>query len=259
MRCPTVREKLLDYLDDQVASGGRARIEAHLAGCADCRAELAALLRSEDALHALAAVLPAPQLADDLRQRLAAPRPRPLRWAWAGAGAATAAVAIALLVWCIPRPPASRPLPPKPRVAPQITTELRQPPAATEAQLLPAPSTPQPRPAPRRIVRKPAQTTPERAPVPSEEPAILEQERPAAPEPAPTEAPKQPYGIILLLGEAEPMLPSSSSCYFEVSFPSGERSILDQTVDRDAAGEPRAIQISYQRIAPQSGPLNHGG
>ena len=43
MECERIRENLLAYLDGEVSDEARAAIEAHLAGCEECAAELAAL------------------------------------------------------------------------------------------------------------------------------------------------------------------------------------------------------------------------
>jgi hypothetical protein len=52
-------------------------------------------------------------------------------------------------------------------------------------------------------------------------------------------------GIILLLGEARDV-PPSSSCYLEIVFPDGARTVMDQRVERDASGNPRTVQIAYE-------------
>jgi hypothetical protein len=79
------------------------------------------------------------------------------------------------------------------------------------------------------------------------------------PEPEPTPEPEATesvftsaaptHGVIVLLGRPKPILPSSS-CYLEVSFPDGGKSITDQSVERDAAGRPRAVQIAYENTSP---------
>ena len=63
---------------------------------------------------------------------------------------------------------------------------------------------------------------------------------------------------MLLLGPPEPVVPSSR-CYLEVSFPDGTKSILDQSVERDAGGEPRVVQLSYQQVPPEIESVNEGG
>lgn len=36
LRCFEVLERLSDYLDEELAAGERAKVEAHLAGCDEC-------------------------------------------------------------------------------------------------------------------------------------------------------------------------------------------------------------------------------
>jgi len=67
-----------------------------------------------------------------------------------------------------------------------------------------------------------------------------------------------PQGVILLLGDPDRVLPSSS-CYLEILFPDGARTISDQAVQRDATGRPRAMQITYSQIAPDQTASEHGG
>ncbi len=75
MNCGDVRANLLAYLDGQVTAAERAQIEAHLAACQDCAAELARLrvLRADlrDALPAGLARLDLPRAAEArIRARL---------------------------------------------------------------------------------------------------------------------------------------------------------------------------------------------
>ena len=53
MSCHDARESLSDLLDDALASEARAQIDAHLAGCADCRRELDRLRATVSLLHAV--------------------------------------------------------------------------------------------------------------------------------------------------------------------------------------------------------------
>jgi anti-sigma factor RsiW len=50
MDCATVRGKLAEYVDGQLPAGSRRAVEAHLAACARCRAELALLREVDEAL-----------------------------------------------------------------------------------------------------------------------------------------------------------------------------------------------------------------
>jgi anti-sigma factor RsiW len=47
--------RMSDYLDDELAAAGRARLERHLGECAECRRLLAGLRRTLDGLHRLSA------------------------------------------------------------------------------------------------------------------------------------------------------------------------------------------------------------
>jgi len=258
MRCRAVQHRLSQYLDGELSAREQAAIAAHLEDCADCRAEADAFRRAEGALRTLSVVERAPELSGDLWQRLARPARRGRRWAWGGAVVAAAAIAIALLVSLRPAARTTLPPPPTTKSAPaQVAVEplearpaiegLPQRPAASQA-----PKTK------RRIARRPAATpattpgvesaealAPEQGKAPGSQVALAQQEEPR-------------YGIVLLLGEPEPVLPSSS-CYLEVSFPDGAKSILDQAVERDAAGEPRSIMLAYERIAPDAAVPNQGG
>jgi anti-sigma factor RsiW len=62
-----------DYLDDELALSGRARMERHLGECVECRRLLAGLRRTLDGLHRLAAPsagVDALQIAASVRARL---------------------------------------------------------------------------------------------------------------------------------------------------------------------------------------------
>jgi anti-sigma factor RsiW len=65
--------RMSDYLDDELALSGRARMERHLGECAECRRLLAGLRRTLDGLHRLAAPsagIDALQIAASVRARL---------------------------------------------------------------------------------------------------------------------------------------------------------------------------------------------
>ncbi|HOX47160.1 MAG TPA: zf-HC2 domain-containing protein [Myxococcota bacterium] len=85
----------------------RARLERHLAECADCRARVAALqAATAETRQSLAQ---APELSAEEWRRvqaaLEAPAARPARvWAWAGLAAAAAALLLALGLWFLPNP-----------------------------------------------------------------------------------------------------------------------------------------------------------
>jgi hypothetical protein len=67
-----------------------------------------------------------------------------------------------------------------------------------------------------------------------------------------------PPGLILLLGPPQPQLPSSSY-EAEVSLPDGARSVVEQTIERDEAGDPCAIRIACRNIAPEDQTGSKGG
>jgi len=70
------RESMSDYLDDGLATTGRARMERHLGECADCRRLLAGLRAVVDGLHRLPAPGGGPeavQIAASVRVRLNEP------------------------------------------------------------------------------------------------------------------------------------------------------------------------------------------
>ena len=252
MNCRRARQKLTEYLAGELISAERAAIGAHLEGCAHCRAEADAIGSAESALRMLAVVEVAPELSSDLRERLAAPAGRRLGLAWVGAGAAAAAAAAVCMLWLSHPAPSpqkapfeSRPIPPKVTVE---RPEAVAPPIKEETELV---ASQQPYQTPPRITHS-TQGLSERASLvevaeapPADEPV------PFMADPAPAEMPAPRYGVILLLGEPQPVLPSSS-CYLEVSFPDGAKSIFDQSVERDAAGRPRAVQVSYQEVAPEA-------
>jgi len=68
-----LRRRLSAYLEGELAPGTRRRAEAHLAGCAPCRAELAAMQRTLSLLRAQrGATQEAPDLLPQIARRLAA-------------------------------------------------------------------------------------------------------------------------------------------------------------------------------------------
>jgi len=100
MHCRTVQRKLNAYLDRELATPERARVDAHLGVCAKCSEALDRLVRVGAALEQLPAPPPVPDsLAERVRararQRLArlrpqrvVVRPRPLFWPVMGVAAA---------------------------------------------------------------------------------------------------------------------------------------------------------------------------
>jgi len=252
MRCRTARRMLSAYLDGDLAEVEQARVAAHLEGCTECRAEASALKGAASALRTLSAVGSAPELTDDLRRRLAARAPRRLSWRWACAGVAAVA-AVAVWFWL-----AARPQPVAPR-SPARQAVVESPPVEQAAPRVVEPQTETPAPGPPRPVRhvarpQPAPPQPVAAGAPSESaPTEFAPDDSAAPEAAESIA-----GVVLLLGSAEPKLPSSR-CYLEVTLPDGSKSVHEENVERDAAGRPRTIQIACEQIAPETPGTNSGG
>jgi hypothetical protein len=100
VECQALGELLVDYADAATSTADSIRVERHLAKCAACRAELAALRRSLCLLESVwadADVAVAPH---------ARPRPLPVpRWRLAAAlGGVAAAVGLALGVYRAQRP-----------------------------------------------------------------------------------------------------------------------------------------------------------
>lgn len=98
-------EAAQDLLDGRLDTAARAEAEAHLAGCAECAREVAALRSVKDAARLVAGStqVPAPlttAVSAALAREGAAPRPAPRRWALPAAAAALLVlVALAVLVW----------------------------------------------------------------------------------------------------------------------------------------------------------------
>ena len=68
--------------------------------------------------------------------------------------------------------------------------------------------------------------------------------------PAERDTPAEPVGgVILVLGRPEPVQ-VSGSCYVEVTLADGTRTVREQTVERDAAGRPQMVRLSYERSVP---------
>jgi anti-sigma factor RsiW len=114
--CREARRRLGARLDGRLGPGEREALEAHLAGCAGCRGELARWEASARALRAAGPTAVPPGLAARaFRAALAAPRPAPAPWflpaarraALAGALAAAAVWLAALATGAAPRRPPS--------------------------------------------------------------------------------------------------------------------------------------------------------
>jgi len=266
MTCRSVTHRLGAYLDGELPPRQQAELDEHLASCSQCRAQAAALRHAEDALRMLRPTEPAPDLLHDLRRRLAAPSARSLRLIWAG-GAAVAVAAAGLILLLLHPPTAKAPRLRTPASPPYIASKSPPPSTITASRAGPAVA-PRPvvaakpmvrhQPRPRRGRHAPSSPgeSPggerEQVPVPAESEPRLE---PEAAEAVLTASPAPLGGVIVLLGEPAPALPSSS-CYLEVSFPDGAKSVTDRTVERDAAGRPRAVQIAYENTPPEERATN---
>lgn len=280
MRCRSVRHRLSEYLDGELPAPEQAPIAEHLEVCAGCREEAEAFRRTGEALRTLSAVEVAPDLTSDLHRRLGAPAARRFRVGWVGAAVVAAGAAIGCLLWLSLRTPA--PVPPPARTdvaAPQVVIAPPEPaPPVTEER--PEAETPdEPYRAPVQMAAVSEETerlalaevdgmlssAEETAPALAEETVAVSAEGSRVisaeveePETALARTWEAEYGVVLLLGPPEPILPSSS-CYLEVSFPDGRKSVVDQSVERDAAGEPRVVQLSYQQISSETESVNQGG
>jgi anti-sigma factor RsiW len=116
--CAELRAELVAFLDEELAPEARARVEAHLADCAACRAELERLWKALGALDALPATQPGPGFEARLEAALARER-KPAWWArWlrpapalALGGALAAALLLVVLVQGTAPPAGPRLLP----------------------------------------------------------------------------------------------------------------------------------------------------
>jgi len=78
MNCPEFEDPILEYCEGAISPAGRARVEAHLAGCGECRAYLETE-RELDRLLARSIPRPAlsPAFGHRLAVRIAGERPAP--------------------------------------------------------------------------------------------------------------------------------------------------------------------------------------
>ena len=107
MGCSSAGRQLSLHLDGRLPLDQQARLEEHLAGCADCRAELGALQQARRVMAAPGPAAPPPGLAARAaRAAIAAGRPESvtgfvdllLGWKWAAAGAVGFATVALVLV-----------------------------------------------------------------------------------------------------------------------------------------------------------------
>lgn len=74
MKCDKVRERLSVYIDGALDARGAAEIERHVAGCGECRRELAAMRRLVGAARGVEFVTPPAGLTRRIREAVAAER-----------------------------------------------------------------------------------------------------------------------------------------------------------------------------------------
>ena len=259
MKCSKAQARLSQYLDGELTEKVRAAIALHLEGCVACRRELETLQAADDALQLLAAIEPAPDLTSDLRRRLDSVPAGGVRWVPA---ALAAGVAVLLVVLCIrlvtPRAPLPEPGPSPAQQAPARVATVPPPIAAEPADVqpqAPAPIAHTPTTAPPPARRSADAPSAPSDPSPPEAPPVEVAEASAPPA---VETASAPDGLLLILGEPQPVLPSSY-CYFAVTRPDGNSSILSQTVERDAAGQPRVVHITYDETTSESRLPEQGG
>jgi hypothetical protein len=165
MNCKEICELLTAYLDGEVTPEEKANIDAHLAGCPQCRAEMEGLSETRDNLRSALTSMaeeaaPSPQAWEKIRNRLETKESRKGFWSnftlgrVATAATVVAFLAIAIVVWQFggvgqaPPIPAPAPTPaPAPAPSPTPTPSPTVPPPVITIPPAPTP-TPVPSPAP---------------------------------------------------------------------------------------------------------------
>jgi hypothetical protein len=116
LACFRMRSRLEPYADAALPAGSARRLEAHLSGCAACRAQVQEAQRLRGLLQASAADVPAPDWSvfwSGVSARIARERPAPVRDPWwlplwrpvwghprlALSGAVAAGLALTLSLW----------------------------------------------------------------------------------------------------------------------------------------------------------------
>lgn len=100
MTCPECRTKLADYLETALSRGARRQVDEHLAGCAECQAELARLRTVDDLLSTVRPSEPPADLWSRVEAGLSAePAPQARLWPKLAWGGALAAAAIGAFLW----------------------------------------------------------------------------------------------------------------------------------------------------------------
>lgn len=113
MNCRQTGKALAAYLEGELDARRRAQLDAHVAGCARCAAELALQRRALQLLTAPKSMAQPEGLLAEFKQRLAAEAPAPRRswrnppWSWSLAGLTASAAAVALFISLQHGPPAA--------------------------------------------------------------------------------------------------------------------------------------------------------
>ncbi len=219
MKCSDIRDKLMDYVAEELPPAEMEEVCSHITTCEGCRAQLAVARKVSDALLLLSAEEPVPDLVGAVRRRLDQPQrswafltPR-LAWAFT-------AVLVCMLVitgWLVWRPgtqPNSNTAhqPRKPQT-PAIANKAVQPPVEIHTAKAPQPvkhrpvlryvaiRQPQPKPQTKHAVA--VRPKPERRvkPMPEvNEPAP----RPEEPEIRMAVSPREPESFVIQVGDEEP-------------------------------------------------------
>jgi hypothetical protein len=272
MKCGAARDRLLSYLDGEIPLEEEEQVTAHLGVCAGCRSEESALRETEAALRSLAEIGAAPDLAADLRRRIASEGKRRSAWRWAYVPAAAAAAAAAIFLLAHPRTTHL------PDLQKQVSAVVKaQPQPAAPAVTAPVVKEVVSRPEgakPRQVVQRPKRTSlsaPERI-VPS--PAPAETEAPAlvqapASEGTPSEVQMQAHGpnqmeepetagIVLVVGN--PRRPAAQSSYMaEVTLPGGGKTVMERVIEHSDDGRLSAIRIALKQFDAETPPVDIGG
>jgi hypothetical protein len=225
-----IRRKLSAYLDNAVDTADRAKIDAHLAGCASCRKALGELERTVGHLKSLPEVEPPPWLTARIMARVRdAAQPRPAIWRriFLPLHVKLPLEAIAIVFICItgyhiarmnaPQVPLSAPEP--------ATREESAPPTqpAPHRPAAPSPATP----------AKALPKTPRAAPgIPAPVPGDKEETLTYAP-PPPSNA------------TAPPSIPSAAPQKTGPFFPEADKRETNERVEEQRAAERAARRYSY--------------
>ncbi len=129
-------EEFIHYADGRLDQAERARLDLHLAACADCRGRVDALRGLMGVLGEWQAAAPSPRFDAALRARLAEEPESAVPWyalrpAYGAALAAAAALALGVYLW--PPAPPEVPAPPVAPGVPPVVKTARPPATAGQA------------------------------------------------------------------------------------------------------------------------------